>query len=87
MASEKSLANLLRFNCFKMGRNSIVILLARLAILKNVYPLFGVEWKVAGIGHHVDGEISYLDEGLSIGIQQDGSVEQETAKFEQRMER
>lgn len=48
-------------------------------VIFKTYPLFGVEREVAGVGHHVDGQIRDLDQRLAIGIQQDGSVEQETA--------
>lgn len=88
MASEKSFANLwidstffgylMCFHCLL----SVVI-----QFVSSLYPLLGVEWKVTGIGHHVNGEICDLDECLSICVQQDGSVEQETAKFEERMKR
>jgi hypothetical protein len=60
-----------------------IVCVAVIEFVTMLYPLFRVEWKVTGIGHHVDGEISDLDECLSICIQQDGSVEQETAKFEE----
>jgi len=85
MASEKGLANL----CDSIVSKLVNLMSLRVAdgISVVIYPLFGVERKVTGIGHHVDGEISYLDECLGICIQQDGSVEQETAEFKERMER